>query len=370
MLGKITLQIEGVNVANTLNQIKDKYKITNIKKVHNTITNLTVPANNYTKIFDYFRLKCYNVNIIQFSPFLRFELFVQKYLLQIITLVLCVLVLCTFCNMVLGAKFLNNLEYNNQIEEVLKQNNVYGKFKGSVDVNNLELKIIKAIPKISLVNISFNGCFLVVNYTLKTEALTPTPIVDGPIIAQNSGVVSRLFVTSGTPLVSVNSYVTKGQVLVANYFVDKDGNNVSCPAQADVYVYSWQSSTVKFCEDTIQYVPTGKQMEYTSLSFLNKTIEGKQYNVTYENYNTLTKTKYLTTFGLPVKIVYTIYQQTQPQKVHTDFNTQQDSLKMQAKENVLAKINIQDILEEKYTVSYVGDVYFVTYYAKTENLIT
>ncbi len=370
MLGKITLNIEGVNMANTLNEIKDKYNITHIKRVHSTNTILVVPANNYTKLFDYFRLKCYNINIIQFSPFLRLELFVKKYIFQIITLVLCTLVLCTLSNMVLGVKFLGDMQYNMQISDVLKQNNVFGKFKSSIDVNNLELKIMQAIPQVSLINISSNGCYLVVNYTLKTQPTQIKPLPTGPITANKSGVVSKLFVTSGTPLVSVNSYVTKGQVLVANYFIDKDGNNVPCNAEAEVYVFNWQSATVKFCEDTIQYVPTGNRIVCSSLSFLNKTITGNQPNIVYDSYNTLTKTKYLTSFGVPIKIVYTTYEETQTQKVHTNFNTQQDFLKMQAKEKVLAKINIQDILEEKYTVSYVGDVYFVTYYAKTENLIT
>ena len=370
MLGKITLKIEGVNIANTLNEIKDKYNITHIKRVHSTNTILVVPANNYSKLFDYFRLKCYNINIIQFSPFLRLELFVKKYIFQIITLVLCTLVLCTLSNMVLGVKFLGDMQYNMQISDVLKQNNVYGKFKSSIDVNSLELKIVQAIPQISLINISKNGCYLVVNYTLKTQPTQIKPLTSGPLTANKSGVVSKLFVTSGTPLVSVNSYVTKGQVLVANYSIDKDGNNVPCNARAEVYVFNWQSATVKFCEDTIQYVPTGNKVVYSYISFLNKTITGKQPNILYSNYTTTTQQKNLTYFGLPLKIVYTTYEETQPQKVHTAFKAQQESLKMQAKEEVLNKIGMQEILEEKYTISYVGDVYFVTYYAKTENLIT
>ncbi|MBQ7602758.1 MAG: sporulation protein YqfD, partial [Clostridia bacterium] len=192
----------------------------------------------------------------------------------------------------------------------------------------------------------------------------------GPILATKSGLVSRLFVTQGTPLVGVNSYVTAGQPIIADYFIDKDGNTISCEAKGEAYIYCWQSSTIKFCEDSIQYVPTGEEIVCTVMQFLNNNIECSKQDVPYQHYLTQQEVVYLTKLGLPIKLIKTHYVQTQPTMMHSNFEDNLDSLKMQAKENVLCTIEEQNILEEKYTIAHVGDVYFVSYYAKSENLVT
>lgn len=370
MLGSVKLQVKGVNLDRLINDLKTSFLIRDVFKVHNTIINFVVPINYYPKIIAYLQSKCYNVNIIQFSFLLNISLFFKKYFLQMILLVLCIGILCTLFNTILGVKIVKQSQYNTSILQALNDCKIYGKWSSKIDCDDVELNIYQKVPQLSLVNASVKGCFVVIDYTLKELPTEVMATNSGPILAQESGVVSKIFVTQGTPLVRVNTYVKAGQPLIGNYFVDKDGNTVECEPKGEVYVYVWHNSTIEFCEDTIQYVPTGEEVVCTNMQVFDKNIVCKNVEIPYDNYCVKQEKMLLTTFVMPIYIVYTHYLQTTPQKVHVGFDSRVDSLKMQARENVLKNIPLQDILEEKYTISYVGDIYFVTYYAKSENVIT
>ncbi|MBQ7603217.1 MAG: sporulation protein YqfD [Clostridia bacterium] len=370
MLGKVDIIVEGVNFSRFINELKQNYFITNIKRVHNTATKLTVPTIYYAKIIAYLQDRCYNIKVIQFSPLLKLNLFCKRYFGHIVLLTLCVLILCTLSNFVWGINFVKDGQYNSQIKDIISDCNVISKWTGSVDCDKLELAVLDKLEDIGLINITICGCYLVVDYTISTLPSDVMPVHGGPILATQSGLISRLFVTQGTPLVEVNSYVTVGQPIIANYFIDKDGNTIPCEPKGKAYVYCWKESTVKFCEDSIQYVPTGEEIVCTAMQFLNSQIVCHTQNMPYQNYLTEQETIYLTKLGLPIKLIKTHYVQTQPTLIHSNFDDNLDLLKMQAKENVLGTIEEQNILEEKYTISHVGDVYFVSYYAKSENLVT
>ena len=370
MLGKIKLSISGANLARMVNELQNQHQITHVKRVHNTQINLTVPANNYAKIIANLRAKCYNINVIQFSPLLRFILFCKMHVCQIVLLLLCTMALYVLGQVVWDVRFCSHNEYDTQVAQAVQDCKVLGHWRANIDCDEVELHILQSVPDISLFNVSVRGCYLVIDYTIKTQPLPQQPKHSGPITAQDSGVVSKMFVTQGTPLVQVGAYVQAGQVLIGDYFVDKDGNTVQCEAQGQVFVYKWDSCTIEFCEDSIMCVPTGDEVVYTSLYAFGNEITSNKKDIAYEHYIVEQDDQYLTKFGIPIHIVYTHVIQTQPTKVHIDFDTRADSLKMQAKEKVLQSIEPQDILEEKYTISHAGDVYFVTYYAKSENLIT
>ncbi len=371
MLGNITLRVDGVNLAKTLQSLKESYDLKSIQKLDSTSTKLTIPINYYPKIIDYFESKCYNVHVIRFSPLLRFCIFLHNFWVQIVLLLICMIALVVLSNIALGITFrVDNEQCNQQITAVLHSNGVMGKWMSSVDVDMLEQSILHDVPQISLVNIAKRGCFLVVNYTLKTDAMTIEPSHSGPIVAQSGGIVSKVFVVRGTALVNVGAYVTAGQVLIADYFVDKDGNTVGCPAEGQVYVYTWQSNTVEFCEDTIEYVPTGNEVTCSTLQFLGSNVLCGKQNIPFEHYSVETEESYLCNVCIPIKIVKTHYLETTPQRVHQDFESKLDALKMQASEELLRQIDASLVLEEKYTISSVGDVHFVTYYVKSESLIT
>lgn len=371
MIGKVTLKVEGINIAKTLENIKKEYEITNINRVHTTTTFLTVKVNSYLNLIAYLKQKCYNVNVVRFSLFLKLFVFMRKFWLQLSTILICFAVLCTLFCVVLGTNFKQDDELcNKQIEEVLKNEGVFGTFKTNVNTQKLEQTILKEVDDLSLIDISFVGCFLNVNYTKKTKPTENQAHADGPIVAQSDGLVSRVFVVSGTLVVSVGSYVLKGQTLIENYFVDKDGNTVPCEAKGDVFVSVWDSFTTTFCENSVVYVPTGREVCSSSIICFGNKIESKTPTIEYEFYETKTEQQNLTNFAVPLKIEIIHYQETIPQKVFTNFEEKVESLKLEAKENLITKINPAEILEEKYTISTVADVYFVTYYAKSEKLIT
>ena len=371
MLGKVVLKVEGVNISKTLDDIKDKYVLKNIKKFGNTTTFLTIGASSCTKLIDYLKQKCYNVSVVKFSVFLRFCIFFRKFWLQIAVFCFCFVVLCTLSNMVLGTNFKqSDAQCNQQIGQVLKNAGVFGKFRSDINKTQIEQQILSEVEDISLVDLSFVGCFLNINYTKKTNPTTTQQKNEGPMLAKEDGLVSRVFVVSGTLLVSAGTWVKKGQPLIADYFVDKDGNTVPCEAKGEVFVSVWQNNTTQFCEDMVLYVPTGREVESATILCFGKQIECKKPDINFEHFEQKTEEQQLVDFGLPLKVCITKTIETTPQRVHQNFEDNVESLKFEAKETLLKNLDVSQILEEKYTISKVADIYFVTYYAKTEKLIT
>lgn len=370
MLGYVKLMVEGVNVSRALETLKTKHQIYDVQRVHNTCTILTVNANSYCKIIDYFKDRCYNINVVKFSLFLKLFIFFRKFWLQcIVFLALCV-VLCTLSCKIWGISFKqDNAQINEQVSQIVKTQNVFGANKTHINIKNLESEILQSLPEISLVDVGVDGCFLIVNYTLKTPPQNLPPQTEGKIVAKEEGLIKKLFVVSGTPVVNVGTYVKAGQTLIENYFIDKDGNTVPCKAEGSATVDVWKSHTIQFCENQIQNVPTGKEKCFCFFNKENAEQQTKNLKPFAEFEKVVEEIK-LTNFSMPLKLIKVKFLQTTPMNVFSSFEEKQDALKMQAKEELLEKENLSEILEEKHTISTVGEVYFITYYAKTEKLIT
>lgn len=370
MLGYVKLRVSGVNISRALEALKNEHKIYKVERVHNTCTFLTVNANSYCKIIDYFEERCYNVSVVKFSCLLRLFIFFRKFWLQCIVFLALCAVLCTLSCKILGISYKqNDVQINEQISQIIKTQNVFGANKNSFDVKNLENKILQKLPEISLLDVGVNGCFLVVNYTLKTQAQNLPPENEGKVVAKDEGLIKKLFVVSGTPVVNVGTYVKAGQILIENYFVDKDGNTVPCKAEGSAVVDVWKSHTIQFCENQLQNVPTGKEKCFYFLDRIKAEEQTKNLSPFAEFEKVVEETQ-ITNFSMPLKLIKVKFLQTTAINVYLSFEEKQDALKMQAKEELLAQENLTEILEEKHTVSMVGDVYFITYYAKTEKLIT
>ena len=371
MLGKVVLKVEGVNVAKTLENLKNQFEITNIFRVHSTQTILTAKANSCAKLIDYLKQKCYNVNVLKFSVLLRLNIFFRKFWPQTLIFILTFLVLCTAQNFVFDVDFKqDNNEINTKINQTLSDMHIFGKAKNNINKQEIETEILKNVLDVSLVDVSFCGCYLIVNYTTKTFEHENMQKHEGPIVAKSDGVVSKIFVASGTLMVSVGSYVREGQTLIADYFIDKDGNTVFCEAKGEVFVDKWESVVVEFCEDTIEYAETGREIAQTIVCPLGKEAEPKQIEIPFEHFEKRIEKQKLTTFGVPVDVVFVRFVETTPLRVHTSFAEKEESLKLQAKEEFLNQFSQFEILEEKYTISTASNVYFVTYYAKTEKPVT
>lgn len=361
---RVSLKVRGAN----FNVLIDELKKRNIKfkaqRVTDTELNIETTENNLPVLFDLLRNKCYNYSISYKS-----EIGLPKILGVVIGLAFCLIVFMVLSNFCLGVQInTDDAVLSQKIQSVLTENSWgSGKSWGSLDFDEIELNLLTHVEELSMVNVSRFGAYLIVNVnegTLPGE-LNHTEENTQGIFASADGVVSRIFVASGTALVKVGDTVSFGQMLVAPYRETAEGEQIPTIVKADVYLYLWDSETVEFRENTYEFSRTGNFVVSRDIAFAGNVLKSENANVNFEHYETEILTYNISNI-LPLKMICTYYFETTAVPVKKEFSAERDSLIYEAKQKLLQKIDKTQILEEKYTISQIGEVYYVTYYTKRE----
>ena len=257
----------------------------------------------------------------------------------------------------------DNYELNEQVRQILEKNSCcVGKMWNEIDFLVLTSEIQAKCDNIGLISFSRQGGTLVANLSKFTPPIEIAPTNTTGVFASADGIVSRIFVESGTPLVKVGDTVHVGQMLIAPYNFIED-NTVACEAKGKVFLYVWNSATVEFREKQKSYVRTGRKSVAMSIVWHNKNILEKDNN-SFEYYESESVEKYLV--ALPIKIVYTTFYELEFIEINLKFTDEKESLIFQAREKVLTIVDESDIMEEKITIDLVDQTYYVTCYVKTE----
>ncbi|WP_440895880.1 sporulation protein YqfD [Amphibacillus sp. Q70] len=146
----------------------------------------------------------------------------------------------------------------------------YGVKKGQVKFlidNPLEIqrKLLNDYPDILWVGIVPNG----ITYQLEVITKKQPPEQDNQrrthLYAKKDGVISEMFVAKGRPLVGVNDFVRKGQLLVTgelNHIEDKDTEEddlkESSETEAEIYATTWYESQVTIPLEGMYQTETGQ----------------------------------------------------------------------------------------------------------------
>ena len=360
----VRLKIAGAN----FNVLIDELQKQNIKfkaqRSNDTELILETTENNLPLLFDLLKNKCYNYTISYKSG-----INLSKICGVLAGLILCLIIYVVLSNFCLGVQInTENVELAEKIETVL-ENNSWGNGQSwnSLDFDSIEIQLFAQIEELSMVNVSRVGAFLVVNVnqgTLPGEINNEELNTQG-IFASADGVVSRIFVASGTALVKVGDTVSFGQMLVAPYTETPEGEQEPTFVKADVYLFLWDSQTIEFRENTFEYVRTGNFIVNRDVVFAGNILKSTNTTPTYANYEIQKQTFNISNI-LPLKMVCTYYYETTAVPVQKDFTAEQDSLIYEAKQKLLERVDITQVLDERYTISQVDEVYYVTYYTKRE----
>jgi len=373
-MGWVKIEVVGANLhrfLNTLNTFGIKTK--RIEKLNNQKLRLFVPYKNLQYLFANFNKSCYTISILQNPLFLRCYNQILGHFGVAIGMFVCCILLIVFNQFCWGVKvFTEDEAVTESVQQYLIQAGIYGQSKSNIDCNNLEVTLCNHFEQLSLVNVSFYGCFLIVNTTLATLPSEVQKNVEGEIIATLDGVITRIHLISGTSLVRVGDVVTKGQPLIANYFIDRNEEKVECEAKGIVYASKWYSATVDFAINSVEYARTGNVVSVSTLNTFGQEIALGNANIELPTtYDLVTVTKYLVnSSALPIKVTIKYYYETTGIEVTRNFEDEKEALIYEAKELTLAQCNENEVLDEKFTIALVGDIYFVTYYMSIDRQIT
>ena len=167
-----------------------------------------------------------------------------------------ILVVIFFSSLIFNINIVTNNEgLKNEINNILKDNNIKKYYFKPKDTNYLE-KIIKEKlkDKIEWINIELNGTNLIIKLEEKILEEVKEKINYRHIVAKKNAIIRKFEINSGEIIVSNNSYVKKGDIIVSGIV-----NNLKVVSTGKVYGEVWYKAKIKY---PLLYSDTYKKGNY------------------------------------------------------------------------------------------------------------
>jgi similar to stage IV sporulation protein len=189
----------------------------------------------------------------------------------VIGAIFCLVLLFILSNMVWGIEIRGaNPETEHVIRKELQAIGVErGKFQFVMsDVDEIQKHLSETINAITWVGVELKGTtyhFQVVekNQPKEVEYFNPRHLV-----AKKTGVIANMFVEEGQPMVSINDYVQKGDLLVSG-FIGQEGKVEVVSARGEIMGETWYDAKVTVPLNTTFNVLTGKTKTTHYLNVFN-----------------------------------------------------------------------------------------------------
>lgn len=280
----------------------------------------------------------------------------------IIPIIICTIVL------VVASLFVYDIEvygYDASIvKEVVGVENYKGVYKGNIDTQAIEDSIYHAL-KVSVVDVRMIGTKL--RITCKAQ-LDDEQILDiskdTPLYSNGKGVVSRVVVLAGTPLVKVGEVVGEGETLIDTYQL-VNGIREDSQAIGAVYAKVYHTTRVVLTRYELVPVRTGEVEEFSTLRI------GYDTSVPPSSYDNYELVKVILPIGdlLPIyKVTYYYYATTYTSTPNPRYEDYHDLVTI-AYQQLEEESEGEMILNRWYIVTDVGDYRYVDVYLECEKQI-
>lgn len=257
--------------------------------------------------------------------------------------------------------------YNGVIERLLIDSGISGVvYKGKLDTNALELKIVECIPEVSNATVYINGAVLKVN-TVTNETPSVPIGANARVLSAYQAIVTRIYVSSGTANVSVGDSVKKGDTLIEghintnkeDYQEPSDAKYVPVEAKGEVFGKVYYHKRLILSDSAVISEYTGKTETRRDLYIGNMRI-GKAHKKPFENYSS--NVSYASIgFILPIKVVTTVYRETTERIVTRD--EYREWLLEKANDELLSQMPMDAVISDKEIIE-IGDTIDIYYEAE------
>jgi len=161
-----------------------------------------------------------------------------------------------------------------------------GVWKGNIDINKVENRMMIDIPELAWIGIEIRGTKAIARVV---EAVLPPKVIqkDTPcnIIAAKDGIISRMIVLDGQAKVKVGQTVKKGQLLVSGIIEHPDTGSVRyVHAMAQIIARTWYEGRGKAFPDQVKVKRTGRKVVCKYLELGNRQIEYHREEIPFDKY--------------------------------------------------------------------------------------
>ena len=162
--------------------------------------------------------------------------------------------------MILRVRVEGARENEAQVRRVLEEESVRpGRFKRAMSLDMLRATLAHRLPGLKYAGAYYAGSTLVIDCHPAVEGESLRIAGDGEdVVAAQSGIISQIWVSSGTPMVEPGQAVHKGQVLIAGVERGEKGSEVPVTAQGQVFAHVYLSGEARASLFETRSVETGQ----------------------------------------------------------------------------------------------------------------
>ena len=369
--GYVNIKVEGFFIERFMNMCRaKKILLMDIKRDKSTIMYANVRPEDYKKLRQIAKKTKSKIKI-ESKKGLPFT--AHKYRKRKIFVVLFLIITIAI---VVSSNYIWNIDISGNVniskEELLKsleENGLnIGISKNDMDTNEVINKIRLNRDDIAWIGITVKGTNAIVK--IKETEKAPKIIDENiycDIVANKTGIITKINVQNGTAAVAVGDIVEQGQILVNGYLEGKYTGTRYVHSIANVEAKVWYTQTKK--EPLTQEIPveTGNQETKYSIKFKKNQINLFKTLSKFEKYDTINENKKLMLFSnfyLPIEVVKTTNKEYVLQEITYTEEELKNILEEKIDTELLKKIEDTNNIVNKNVNTYLNNGYLeveVTY---------
>ena len=364
-LGQIKLTLKGLNVERFINYaLKKGIEFRSLKRDGSEMT-ISVDYNKYKKTIK--MAKAFEIEKVEYTGLAGVCKFFLSHIGVIVGLVLGLAMLFFSLTRVwrIDVIGLERIDKQSIIEILNEMDYNIGSSNFHIDNKQIEDRLLEEFEDISMVSVIHEGCSIIISLKEKEYEVELDPTFQVPIIAGFDGIIESIDVVQGTPLVKVGDVVSKGDILIAPFTVDSEGNMIKMRAIGDVKASVYVKGSVTYKQGQERLVRSGNVQVLKSLKLFGTEFPSNK-KVEYEYYEVeKTESNLSNNFLLPFKVIEERYYEMVKVVDNKTFEEQKDYLIKksiyEAYENLDASFEVS---EEQTDITEVEGTYFITTYLK------
>ena len=203
-----------------------------------------------------------------------------------------------------------SIAHHDVIDAVHSQGLQLGTFRHTLHKHAIEEYLLNTFENMSFVNIGVIGTRAVITLS---ETVPETEIIDRQtptqLVSNAAGIVQRLAVSAGEPVVSVGDIVAVGDLLVSS-FIQPDpqvtpGFYTYVHSAGQVYAYVYYNLNFEIHSTLSERVPTGRTRNNFNLQFMERGVSLPNFFPNFQKYDIIPSRTYLSfgeNYPLPLRL--------------------------------------------------------------------
>ena len=277
----VKVLIEGKNINNYIKRlIKSKIDIIDLRYLNYNKVEIIIKYSDYLKLKD--NRTIYKLKVVEKYGKLKLKDKIKKNYILILSLIIGIFLIIFLSNIIFDIEIIHT---NKEIIELIKkelENNGIKKYKlkkSYEELEKIEDKILEDNKtRLEWIEVEVVGTKYIVRIEERKIKENNIDTKYQDIVMRKSGILKKIVATSGEKVKEINTFVSKGDVVIKGAITKPNGDIIYTNARGSIYATVWYTIDVEYPYHYKEEVLTGKSKEVYYIKFLNKRISLFDFN--------------------------------------------------------------------------------------------